>query len=141
MIRLLTIVAIFISAACSQQHAAVHPTQEPTPDLPIKHAIVTAQNLVVSLERSTGTVSGESICTGASTGFGLFQQKFVSADECHFSGRLSANMPLREFQMKVIQMPESTDFLLASCSNEQRIPSDNACEIVLSSFKALPLKK
>jgi hypothetical protein len=95
------------------------------------------ENIVISFEQSTELVTGNSLCDGVAKGFSPFQQTFVDENNCFFSGHPAPNTPLRNFLQKIVRTPDTTNFLLASCSSEQQSNTNTTCPAILDSFKIL----
>ncbi len=98
------------------------------------------ENVAISFEYSDEIVMGKALCEGAAKGFSPFEQTFVDEDQCFFSGHPAPNTPLRNFWQKIVRTPETTNFLLMSCSTEQQGSSISQCPELLENFKILDKK-
>ncbi len=96
-----------------------------------------SENIAISFEYSTDTVTGTALCEGAAKGFSPFEQILADETQCFFSGHPAPNTPLRYFWQKIITALDSNNFLLLSCSAEQHSSSPSECATILESFKIL----
>jgi uncharacterized protein YcfL len=95
------------------------------------------ENITISFEQSSERVTGNALCNGAEKGFSPFEQIFVDADNCFFSGHPAPNTPLRSFWQKIVRVPDENNFLLVSCSAEQQSAANSQCPAIIESFNIL----
>ncbi|MCF7847040.1 MAG: hypothetical protein K9M51_03340 [Candidatus Gracilibacteria bacterium] len=95
------------------------------------------ENFVITRHRGAGENLMDQIMQDADKGFYTFEE--ISRDEVssQFRAKLSVTEPQRDVWQKISPIPETEEFLLASCSLETSQGSTGACETLIPSFEIL----
>ncbi len=93
------------------------------------------ENLVITHQNNYSKDTANMIVKSLEKNFFSFELISANQDSWMFKGKLSAKSPSREFQQKIIQVPNSTQFLYESCSAEIFEGIESDCLSTLESFK------
>ena len=94
-----------------------------------------SQNLAILRRFGTSEHLVDEILETARNGFSIFEEISRGENEWTFRAKTKATSPLRDFWQKIELIPNSDEFLLASCSVETTSNEPSGCKAILDSFK------